>query len=122
MVISIKQLYCMSLMRLQKLFALKYFQSGSGQAAKFGKASLVNSGEVEAGLALHALLQGRRHALGSSGLLYIQAADGSSRSSFRSACRQSKEACRDGKWQEFPVVVSRLVCLYGQNFAEEALE
>jgi hypothetical protein len=49
---------------LLKLFALIYFQSVADQAAKFSKAVFIDSGEVEAGLALHALLEQRRYGFG----------------------------------------------------------
>jgi hypothetical protein len=45
---------------LPKLFALIYFQSVADQAAKLGKAFFIDSGEVEAGLALHPLPERRR--------------------------------------------------------------
>src|SRR6266571_1734539 len=44
---------------LLEFFALIYFQSVADQAAKLGKTIFINSGEVEAGLALHALFERR---------------------------------------------------------------
>src|SRR6476620_9855650 len=46
---------------LPELFALKYSQPFGDQPAQLGKTSFVDGGEIEAGLALHALPERRRY-------------------------------------------------------------